>query len=303
MGLILLFILGALTAAAVFLFGLIHDARFPSRATMGWALGRGFPPDPGAMGLQSTNEIWGRNQSAWRVRGGAPDGVITVIIHGWRRSRIDSLRRLHPWWNVSAEVWLIDLDGHGESPAGPTTLGAADVPAITSFVHDVLASDANQVDRPKRVLFVGHSLGASITLRVAARLPPTSIAGIVAFAPYESLQEPLQNRLKAQALPHFPFAKLAEICLHMFCGNESSTTAALRSLHSTGVPVLLIAAQSDPVVSLKHVQRMANSAGVTVTIDASAGHDDLGTKIDIAPESTTSQAAQSFLKSLRVAIE
>lgn len=298
MGLALLFFVGGFFAAVIFLWRILHDARFPSRATMGWALGRGIPVDPSAMGLQSTEEKWKKDQLAWRIRGGDVDGVITIIIHGWRRSRIDSLRRLDPWLKASSEVWLIDLDGHGESPAGPTTFGSGDVPAIVAFIHDLLAGATNDSQPPKRVLLVGHSLGASIALRVAHLLPVTSLAGVVAFAPFESLKEPLGNRLKARVLPVFPFAKATELCLHLINGKETSTTAALKQIHRQKVPVLIVAAQLDQNVLPDHVRRMADQAGVAITVDQHSAHDDLGTQLNANPNCEASQAARKFLHTI-----
>ena len=298
MGLALLFFVGGFLAAVIFLLGIVHDARFPSRATMGWALGRGIPVDPSTMGLQSTEVKWRSSQFAWRLNGGNSDGVITIVIHGWRRSRIDSLRRLDPWLKASSEVWLIDLDGHGDSPAGPTTLGAADAPAIVAFIHDLLACATNASHSPKRILLVGHSLGASIALRVVPLLPVTSLAGVVAFAPFESLKEPLGNQLKARALPVFLFAKASEICLHVINGTESSTTAALKQIHKQNVPVLIVGAQLDQTVSLDHVRRMADQAGVALTNDPDSAHDDLGTQLNANPNCVVTQAAMKFLQSI-----
>lgn len=299
MGLALLFTVGALVVAGVFLFTLVHDARFPSRATMGWALGRGLPVDPAAMGFDSIEVTWGKRQPAWRIKGGAVDGPITIIIHGWRRSRIDSLRRIHPWWSASSEVWLIDLDGHGDSIAGPTTLGAHDVESIVALVQDLVAPDPGIAARAKRVLLVGHSLGASIALRTAVHIAESELAGVVAFAPYESLKEPLGNRLRAQALPAIPFAHLGEACLHALCGRETSTRDALKKLHERKVALLVVAAEFDRVISHAHVQGLAEHASVAIVIDQDSAHDDLGTNLQLRTESTTSRAAHEFLSACK----
>jgi len=298
MGLVLLFILGAIVLAVAFTYGLVADARHPSRATTGWALGRGIPVDPAAMNLQSSNQHWAHDQPAWRLVGGDADGFTTIIIHGWRRSKIDSLRRIHPWLEASAEVWLLDLDGHGESPDGPTTLGAAAVPALVALVNDrVAATHANNA-QTKRVILIGHSLGASIALRAAAQCHSDALAGVVAFAPYESLREPIANRLTARALPAVLFARTAEMCLHALCGGEASTATALKELAARGLPVLLVAAQHDPVVSLDHVQKLAVQSSTPLTVDEKSSHDDLGTNLHGDLDGVTLKAAQAFLRSL-----
>lgn len=278
MELILLLLVGALCAALLLIFGIVRDARTPARATMGWALARKLHVDPAALGLQFEEELWGTNQSAWRIRGGAPSSEITtIIIHGWRRSRIDSLRRIHPWFEVSRSLLLVDLAGHGESPDGPTTLGVRDVHEIVTLAQTVLASGDPSAATTHRLLLVGHSLGGSIAVRAAAQLPPQALAGVVAIAPYESLREPLANRLRARALPATPFARLAELWLHAICGREQSVIDALTRLRASNVSTLLVAGSQDVVVRHEHVAHIALAAGVPLITDSASGHDDLAT--------------------------
>ncbi len=295
MELTLLLFVGALCAALLLVFGIVRDARTPSRATMGWALARKLAVDPAALGLQFEEELWGANQSAWRIRGGAPSSdLTTIIIHGWRRSRIDSLRRINPWYGVSSSLLLVDLAGHGDAPDGPTTLGVRDVHEIVTLAHAVVASSDPAAARPTRLLLVGHSLGASIALRAAAQLPPEFLAGVVAIAPYESLKEPLANRLRARALPATPFAQLAQLWLHAICGRERSVIDALTQLRTRNVSALLIAGAQDVVVRHEHVAHIALSAGVPLVTDSASGHDDLATDCDAESRPNAAQTMQAM---------
>ncbi|MSR43889.1 MAG: alpha/beta fold hydrolase [Phycisphaerales bacterium] len=297
MGLALLFLLGTLAAAVIHLLGIVRDARHPARASPGWALARKIPIDPAAMGLACTEEHWGQKQTAWCLRGACHDsGIITIIVHGWRRSRIDSLRRVHPWIDESEAVWLLDLAGHGDSPVGPTTLGSADVIDLVHLTHEIIARANISPGRSPRIVIVGHSLGASIALRAAAQLSPDDIAGVVAFAPYESLSEPLTNRLEARGLPAVPFALVAQWILHRICGAETSTTAAMAQLQTKGVPLLIIASQQDAVVSLQHIATICRTASVQFTVDPDTTHDDLGTRLNESPKSATTLAVERFLR-------
>ncbi|MSR70060.1 MAG: alpha/beta fold hydrolase [Phycisphaerales bacterium] len=301
MGLVLLLFVGLLCATLLFVWGIVRDAHSPSRATIGWALARKLPVDPAALGLEFAEESWGANQTAWRIRGGAPSSdVTTIIIHGWRRSRIDSLRRIHPWLGVSKCLWLVDLAGHGDAPEGATTLGVRDVDAVVTLAHTLLGQSGDpSVARsaaPTRLVLVGHSLGAAIAVRAAAQLPPTTLAGVVAIAPYESLKEPLANRLRARALPAVPFAQLAQHWLHALCGREKSVIEALTQLRANRVRTLLIASTQDTVVRFEHVQHIAQCAQVPLITVTESAHDDLATGCHANATTPCARALREFLE-------
>ncbi len=295
----LLLLVGLLCAAALFTWGIVRDARSPSRATIGWALARKLPVDPAALNIEFTESTWAANQPTWVLRGGSPSSdITTIIIHGWRRSRIDSLRRIHPWLSRSSSLWLLDLAGHGDAPPGPTTLGVRDVDDLVRLARTLLAQGHATSAPPTRLLFIGHSLGASIAARAAARLDPASLAGLVAFAPYESLAEPLESRLRSQALPAVPFARLAELWLHALCGREASVTRALAVLHANQVPLLIVASGQDTVVSRPHVEKVAEAAQVTLVIDELSTHDELGSSCDAKATTPCARALHAFLEKI-----
>ncbi len=306
MGLALLLLIGGCVAALVLVWGIVRDARCPARATAGWALARGLQVDPAALGLEFSDECFCDGLRAWKIRGGDPSSdVTTVLIHGWRRSRIDSLRRIHPWFARSRELWLIDLAGHGESPRGPTTLGVRDVDDVMHLARSLVEGAHANAPRATRLLIVGHSLGASIGLRASARLEPQSLAGVVAIAPYESLAEPLTNRLVARALPAIPFARIAAGWLHALCGVEASPSKALAQLHHAEVPLLVIASTHDAVVSVEHVVQMVAQADHTrarhplhLFVDQCASHDDLATAVDNEATTPCATAMRSFLATI-----
>ncbi len=301
MGLVLLLLVGLLFAAFLFVLGIVRDARAPARATIGWALARKLPVDPAAHGLHFEEALWGANQSAWRIPGGDPSSdITTIIIHGWRRSRIDSLRRISPWIEVSNEVWLVDLAGHGDSLVGPTTLGVRDVQDVVTLALAIAAGRDQRVASSNRLLLVGHSLGASIAARAAAQLPPACIAGVVAIAPYESLREPLANRLRARALPAMPFAHLAELWLHAICGREQSVVAALRQLRANEVAAVLIAGSQDTVVRVEHVAELAAAADLPLITDKLSSHDELATSANANATTDWSRAVGDFVNKVAI---
>lgn len=298
MGLALLFLLGALTIFAVLCAAIVHDARHPTRATAGWALGRGLPIDPGELGLNFVTRGEGTALPRWEVEGRDPQGVVTILIHGWRRSRIDSLRRIHPWIDVSRTLWLIDLPGHGDAHKGPTTLGIGDAELIEREIDTALASSLNDGAAP-RILLVGHSMGAVVAADLARRLPPQRLAGLVAFAPYSAISEPLTNRLRCRALPATTFAWIASLLLRTILGQEPDTGGALTLLRARGIPILIVAARDDHTVGLEHVRSLARRAGHKVVISTHASHDALGAGLQSDADPPSALAAAVFARQIQ----
>lgn len=289
-GLLSLSAVALLLLLAVLVFGIVWDARHPRRATAGWALANGFPAHPTDVGWQATDEVWGESLPAWRVVGGNPSGPVAVFVHGWRRSRIDSMRRAGIWLPHIRAAWLVDLAGHGDAPEGTTNLGTKDVDMIAHFCGDLVAREGAGT----RVVIIGHSLGAAITLRAAILIPKDILAGAVAFAPYESVLEPISNRLRRQGLPVWPAATGSAAALHVLCGWERSTSAAVKVLHAQGVPMLIMASAADTHIPLAHVQRVAGPVCDEVVVERAASHDAIGTGPTSQADSPTEVAARAF---------
>jgi pimeloyl-ACP methyl ester carboxylesterase len=289
-GLLLLGSVALLLLLIVLVWGIVWDARHPRRATAGWALANGFPPHPSDMGWRASDEQWSKSLPAWRVVGGNPTGPVAVFVHGWRRSRIDSMRRAGIWLPRIRAAWLIDLAGHGDAPNGTTNLGADDVDAIARFCGDLVAREGVGT----RIVIIGHSLGAAVTLRVAALLPADTLAGAVAFAPYESVLEPISNRLRRQGLPVWPTAVCSTLALHALCGRERSTSAAVATLQARGVPMLIVASAADTHIPLHHVRRVAGAVCDQVIVESDTSHDAIGTGPTPNADSPTELAVRAF---------
>lgn len=297
MGLVALFLLGFVSVEILLIAAIVRDARHPSRATIGWALARGLPPDPMAIDIPFEERQFGNGQALWSIDTPNTDSnLLTIIVHGWRRSRIDSLRRIHPWIGSSRRLLLVDLPGHGESQSGPSTLGIDDHKALVSLALEELAQLSNTGNAPQpRLLLVGHSLGAGIALRAAHAIPPECVAGVVALAPYESLSEPLTNRMAARGVPPWPLTDLAAWWIHETLGDESSLSTILNELRERSTNVLLFCCSKDCVVRASHVMQLAQATQTRWLCDEVASHDDLGTEWSEANSTPCATAAREFL--------
>jgi pimeloyl-ACP methyl ester carboxylesterase len=167
LGLAALLSVGALVAWGLYAAGVWREAVRPPRRGMAWALAQGLPASPADLGL-AFEERTVRGPEAtvpgWWIAGRGPaEGPTVVLVHGHGRSRWDSLRRIGPWVERSPLVILVDLRGHGDAE-GPSTLGRREHLDLEAVV-----AEAERRRPGAAVELVGHSLGAVVAIRTAAR--------------------------------------------------------------------------------------------------------------------------------------
>jgi pimeloyl-ACP methyl ester carboxylesterase len=279
MGPLALLALGAALTLAAVLTAIVRDARHPARASVGWALGRGLPTCPSDAGMESADGAVtcddGTVLPLWTIRGGNPDGPALLMLHGWRRSRIDSLRRL-PWLLPHVRfACVMDLRGHGDAPAGPSTLGKSDV-------ADACAVARAHPNVPWIV--AGHSLGAAVAIRAAAALHASgsSVWGALLMCPYPDIRVPLAGRLSAIGMPDFPLAGMAARAISVLCGRETPIGDALSTVGRGSLPTVWIACAADAIVpeqAVRDLHRQARERGspATLHVDSDEDHDSVGT--------------------------
>jgi len=236
------------------------EALHPRRRTVSWALATGGPADPDALALphpapwpvaapgRDAAPTWrlidhrasdGTSLPAWELDGDDPAGPVTIIVHGWGRSRWDSLRRAPLFLHGASKVILPDLRGHGEAGAS-TQLGAVEVADVAALAQGVAAPGAP-------LLLVGHSMGAGIVIRaavaLAARDDAARVLGVIALAPYEHVATPIAARLAQRALPSI-LAKPAVHLLRLFGVREQPLSESAAKLR---VPLFVATAIDDPI--------------------------------------------------------
>ncbi len=109
-----------------------------------------------------TEKPFDTGEVALNVAEGANNGVPLVLLHGstrWWREWEPVLPSLEPGWHVYA----LDLRGHGQSGRDGERYRLAD------YSRDVDAFVRRGVDQP--VVLVGYSLGALVSIMVAAQSP------------------------------------------------------------------------------------------------------------------------------------
>ena len=251
-----------LLAAATLLFVLwggftiAWDAAHPPRKGFAWALATGRATDPAAAGVSSEEVqlpgLDGVPCPAWRVDGrGGPDAPVLLVLHGWGRSRWDSLSRCLPLLDAVREVWMPDLPAHGEHPGRTSWVGVREPMAAAAMLHEIASR------RPGCTLAVmGHSLGAGVAIRGAATAEATGtpVAGVIALAPYVDVRSPIPGRLALRQLPSWPFTPVALVMLRAVGRMDTPLPLDARQLRA---PALVIACDGDPISPAADAERVA----------------------------------------------
>jgi pimeloyl-ACP methyl ester carboxylesterase len=255
-GLAVLLAVATTLVVGLYVWTIARETLRPPQGGAAWALARSMPTTPAEMGLTFrpfTVDCKGFAMPVWEIDVGAgalPSGRPSVVlVHGWGRSRIDSLNRLPPFLDVAGRIYLVELRGHGDAD-GRTTLGTREADDLAALVA-TLPSDP--------VVLVGHSLGAVASIRCAS-LPSARarVAGVIAIAPYETLVTPIAARLAARELPGGVALVLATWLLKLRGIAFYATSDAARALPC---PLLVVQGERDRISPAAEAHAIADAAG------------------------------------------
>jgi pimeloyl-ACP methyl ester carboxylesterase len=235
-------------------FVIAWDAMHPPRKGFAWALATGRPGSPDALDLKSEETrlpgLDGVPCPAWRVQGAGGDRApVLLMLHGWGRSRWDSLARLQPLLPIVREAWLPDLPAHGEHDGHRSWVGVREPGAAIAMLSEIAARDAGAP-----IVLMGHSLGAGVAIRAAARANGLPVAGVIALAPYRDLASPIPGRLRMRGLPVQPFSTLSLLLLRAAGCMDAPVDIDAAALD---VPLLVIACEGDLVSPASDAERIA----------------------------------------------
>lgn len=268
MGLVVLYATAVLVILAALVAAAVRESLRPARRAAGWALGVGWPVDPGAVDVEFDEWTLDRPDGAhlpvWDVEGLDPAGPVLVLLHGFGRSRLTWVPYLDHWRRRASRVVMIDLRGHGDATPDGAGLGDPDVEDIAALV------EALAVDDRHAVVVIGRSLGATVGILAAAQCP--RIDGVVAIAPYETLRVPLTNRIRLRGLPEWPAVPITIRLLAAMGRRPRSTRAAAGRLRT---PLLVVQGTDDSISPEPGARAIAEAASrSTYELVEHAGHGD-----------------------------
>ncbi|MEM6527543.1 MAG: alpha/beta fold hydrolase, partial [Chloroflexota bacterium] len=197
--------------------------------------------------------------AAWYVPPADSSDTVIIYLHGVGSNRAHLLEMASLLRGEGYGALLLDIRGHGESPAEFRTMGVHEVRDMRAAVDYVLAQpDAN------RVGVAGTSFGASVALISAGQIP--EIDAVVAFSPYSSLVDVVGDR--AWQMYRFPPRPVADFVLWWMMAEtganiyEASPREGIAQMGDR--PVLHVHGALDPVIPPASAERIQAAAGENV---------------------------------------
>jgi uncharacterized protein len=309
MGLLLLLFIAIVLLWLLAAAGLVYALSHPKRKTFAVALAKGDPTDPADLELDAQEVTFtltdGSRSPGWVIQGNDAQGPTVVIVHGYGDSRYGSLTRAPLVVPTAKRVVVFDLPGQGESESRRGYGGLREPDDVLAVVGQLEKQDA------QRVVLLGVSMGAGITIAAAAKATKETVSdtvldtdtvsdirggivGVIAEGPYRHWDEPLHNVFRKHRYPRWPIIPLAGLWLGL-------TARGFRDFDRAGYaskltcPLLVIHGSEDTLCPITSAREIAEAAAVGEFIEIDGGgHDDLSCN----HEQAYRDAVGDFLKRL-----
>ncbi|WP_158633533.1 ComEC/Rec2 family competence protein [Tautonia sociabilis] len=224
-----------------------------------WALvlpGRGTGHDEGLpppWRPESITASDGLRLSGWRLDADDSRGRIALVLHGLAESSASMRARAETLHRLGWSVLVPDHRSFGRSEGDRASFGTREADDIGRWL------DALGAGRPgARVLLWGRSMGAAVSLRVAAE--DTRISALILEAPYADLRRATAARLARLPLPGASMlagAVLAQASRIAGVPLDRPRPTDLAPLVSS--PTLILQGEADPITPPDEIRLLANA--------------------------------------------
>lgn len=272
-GFLLLLAIGLLVYSSLLVWFTYARLTRPDRRTYSWAVARSLPGEPGEMTPALSFERFefssrGLKLIAWDIAGLNPAGPVFVLTHGWSESKVVMLSRVQEFAPFASRLIAWDLPGHGESQ-GRCSLGLEEAADLKLLLESVWSESV----RPRVVLY-GSSLGAGISIAVAAE-SPGKIAAVIAEAAYRLAGTPAANVMQARGLGWKLNLPMAMWILAKTHGKNWDGFDRAKLASRLQCPLLVLWGDADIVCPREDAQEVAQAGkGRFVTVEG-ASHNNI----------------------------
>lgn len=192
---------------------------------------------------------------AWYVP--TVNGAVVIAQHGYKSQRGEMLNEAAMLHRHGYGVLMAAMRAHDMSDGTLITFGRAELPDLGAWVE--FARRQTNVD-PSRVAVLGNSLGGTLGIELAARMP--EVRAVIANSAFSSLNDTIETSVRFfTGLPPFPFAPVIRFWAQREAGINVADVDATRWIGRISPrPVFLMQGGSDVVISVASGQRLYDAA-------------------------------------------
>lgn len=230
-----------------------------------------FPAEPGANAVTIKTDT-DMPVAGWFLEGRGKSALL--LLHGIRADRRQMLARARFLKRQGHAVLLIDLPGHGASPAPAITFGLAESEAVRSSLEWLRRRQPDA-----RIGVIGVSLGAASLVLCRGCPRPDAV---VLESMYPTIEEAVENRLRMRLGRRLgdlaaPLSKLLLWQLPLRLAIEPEQLRPIERLQGLDMPVLVASGTEDLHTTLAETRRIhaALGAGAQLWEVGGAAHQDL----------------------------
>ena len=223
---------------------------------------RGWRPDGWLPSSLALEPVAFRAADGTQLRGwiaGRTDAPATVIcVHGWGTNHTELQWRAERLHDAGFSILLFDFRACGESEGQTTSVGVLETQDLEAALG--LAQTHPQLNGAP-VLIAAHSMGASVSLVVAAR--HQAVRAVFSDSAFASLESTIAWGFRAATgVPAWPFQKLVVWLAARFSGANMHDLPVLDSVSAVAPrPLLLTHGTDDRMVSPQDAEALYAQAG------------------------------------------
>lgn len=184
----------------------------------------------------------------WWLMNDTAKGTV-LVFHGLTGNRVACLGIAQTFYAMGYNALLIDFRGHGQSEGAATNYGFRETEEVKLLYDYAVANGCGNI------FLWGMSMGGSTIIK-AMHDYPMQISGLIADAPFASLQQHLKGRAEMFGLPRQPFAFLVTAWISIERGFNAYGYNVANYATSVRCPVLLQWGEKDILVKKEECDRI-----------------------------------------------
>lgn len=184
-----------------------------------------------------------------------PKGTV-LLFHGLMGNRTSCQSSADAFYAMGYQVMMIDFRGHGQSNGRFTDYGYSETEEVKLLYDYAVQQGA------KNIFLWGISMGGSTIIK-AMHDYPMNVSGIIADAPFASLQHHLEGRAPTFGFPKQPFAFLVTGWIGLQRGFNGYGYKLTKYAKDITCPVLLQCGDKDHLVSQSEFKKLFDNIAST----------------------------------------